>query len=281
MKIALYISLFVLITTASCSQKAEKAGESEEPKEKTEVKAQPKEVDQKAILSGLIDGRYGIEMSIECKGQMVSGTYYYHSQGPNSPLKLNGVLNDDGHLELHEVNNQGQPTGHFDGRYGFGHGYKGVFVNFRGQQMSFEIVVKDVEDVTGDGQGRGFLYDYEDNDGYEGPPYSGVPNSPQSMPPSSGYEQVNEPVTSQGASRGSSSNIDAMLDAYERYINMSASLARRIHNGDHAAIIENARLAEQAEDLANRLDACKGDMSQAQLTRLNNLLVRSLQAIQP
>lgn len=149
-KIFLLLTLAMIFALSSCSNK-EKQESSAVPSEKP-VELKP--VDQTAQLSGHV-GRGGVHMTLTIKGDLVEGEYSYDKY--NSPLKLQGKLEEDGHMELHEVNASGRPTGHFDGYYGKDYGYIGEFVNFQGTRSPFNLTIDDVTDNAGDGEGRGFL----------------------------------------------------------------------------------------------------------------------------
>ena len=265
-KIFIVSSFLVLIIAFSACKK-----EQPQPSEPVATeKPQPKEVDQTAQLTGLINGKYRVIMSLKCEGERVTGTYYYVKNGkPNSTeLRLNGVLEEDGHMEMHEVTNQGQPTGHFDGVYGKSHGYQGTFVNYKGQQMSFKIDVEDVQDAAGDGEGRGFLYDYV---GERAIPMPQVSNA-------SSYGDDGS-VSGSSSSRGSS-DVDAMLDSYDRYVTNYISYIRKAADGDMTAIAEYTKLAQEAQELSRRIEACEGEMSSAQLARYERITMRMAQAAQ-
>ncbi|MBR5687807.1 MAG: hypothetical protein IKX36_07600 [Prevotella sp.] len=257
-KIFIVSSFLVLIIAFSACKK-------EQPQPSESV-PQSKEVDQTAQLTGLINGKYRVTMSLKCEGERVTGTYYYHSQGSHNTLNLNGVLDGNGNMEIHETNNQGQPTGHFDGVYGKSHGYQGTFVNYKGQQMSFKIDVENVQDAAGDGEGRGFLYDY-------------VGERAIPTPQVSNASSYGGSVSGSSSSRGSS-DVDAMLDSYDRYVTNYISYARKAADGDMTAIAEYTKLAREAEELSRRIEACEGDMSSAQLARYQRITMRMAQAAQ-
>lgn len=146
-KIMLFCMLVIGLGITSCKK--------EEPK-----KVELKEVDQKATLEGYV-GNNGVTLNLELKGKNITGTYYYTRYGPGATLKLNGVLEDNGHMELHETNDEGQPTGHFNGVYGMTQGFNGEFVNFQGTKFQFQIKVLEVTDNVGDGKGRGFMSEFK------------------------------------------------------------------------------------------------------------------------
>ena len=165
------MSLAMIVAFSSCSNKEKEVSESSAPVEEEVVELKP--VDQTAELSGHV-GPGSVFMTLNVKGDLVEGEYSYNKYG--KPLKLQGKLEEDGHLELHEVNKDGKPTGHFDGYFDKDSGYSGEFVNFKGSHYSFDLTIDNITDNAGDGDGRGFLAvfsgssarggdaDYEGND---------------------------------------------------------------------------------------------------------------------
>ena len=144
------MSLAVIVAFASCSNK--KKQESSAISSEQPVELNP--VDQTAELSGHV-GSGGVQMTLNIKGDLVEGEYSYNKYG--SPLKLQGKLEEDGHLELHEVDKYGKPSGHFDGYFSKDTGYSGEFVNYKGNHYTFDLTINNIIDNAGDGDGRGFL----------------------------------------------------------------------------------------------------------------------------
>ena len=91
---------------------------------------------------------------------------------------------------------------------------------------------------------------------------------------SSGNNAINEPIQSSD----SSSDWDAVLDDYEKYIDNYIKLLKKAKNGDLTAITESLDLMENAESLGNKLDNAKGDMSTNQLKRYMKLQKKLLSA---
>ena len=146
-KIMLFCMLMIGLGITSCKK--------EEPK-----KVELQEVDQKATLEGYV-GKYSVTLNLELKGKNITGTYYYTKNGPSATLNLNGILEENSKMELHETNDEGQPTGHFNGVYGMTQGFTGEFVNFQGTKFQFQIQVLEVTDNVGDGKGRGFMSEFK------------------------------------------------------------------------------------------------------------------------
>jgi len=87
-------------------------------------------------LQGCVD-TYRVHMKLTIEGNMVTGTYYYESQGPEKVLNLRGLY-ENSHLELFETTDDGQQTGHFKGQLKKGI-FIGDFYNAQGRSMHFRL----------------------------------------------------------------------------------------------------------------------------------------------
>ena len=90
-------------------------------------------------LEGAI-GQYPVKMDLEVNGTVVSGNYYYESQGPNKRLILNGTYSR-GRVVLTEFTVDGAPTGQFQGKL-TRNVFKGNFTSSRGQTLTFNLKKK-------------------------------------------------------------------------------------------------------------------------------------------
>ena len=268
-KILLFMmSVAMIVAFSSCSNK-EKQESSAVPSEKP-VELKP--VDQTAQLSGHV-GRGGVHMTLTIKGDLVEGEYSYDKY--NSPLKLQGKLEEDGHMELHEVNASGRPTGHFDGYYGKDYGYIGEFVNFQGTRSPFNLTIDDVTDNAGDGEGRGFLAPLPSNSpAADGGDYSSDAGGDYET---EDYDSDNDMGFSEGAG---DSSIDELLDSYESYVDDYIKFLKRAANGDMSAAVEYARLYQDALEYQEKLENVQGEMSAAQLNRMNRINNKLIEAAQ-
>ena len=68
-------------------------------------------------------------------------------------------------------------------------------------------------------------------------------------------------------STSSSEDWDAVLDSYDSYVTKYVSLAKKAANGDITAISEYASLLESAQELSEKLNAAKSELSSSQLSR--------------
>lgn len=69
------------------------------------------------------------------------------------------------------------------------------------------------------------------------------------------------------ASESSSSDIDEVLDEYEKLLDKYVSLMKKAQAGDMSAMTEYAEYAQQCQRVAEKLENCKDEMTVAQATR--------------
>ena len=73
-------------------------------------------------------------------------------------------------------------------------------------------------------------------------------------------------------------SVNKMLISYEKYVNQYISALKKAKEGDPKAIIEYAKLLKKAQDLQNKLEDVKDDMTATQIKKLNNLNNKLLKA---
>lgn len=247
-----------IITSAliiSCSEK--KKEEPVQVQEKEVVASEPESTGPKILeLVGAVS-KYQVVMHLEIDGKHVDGQYYYKSSGPGNPLSLSGTADEDGNLDIHETNDEGQPTGHFMGQWD-GEEFTGEFVNFKGQHFPFTLV-KDEEgsDIRSSAIGSvpvgfdDYDTDYdEDDDSYS-------------------YE-----------SSSGSEDWDALLDSYEQYVNKYISYAKKADNEDMRALAEIPALLEKALELSEKLDNAEDEVSVSQWARYMKISNKMAAAVQ-
>lgn len=248
---ALMMAFVLALGFSSCKQ---------EEKQESESAPELKEVDQELDLAGFVGRGGGVHMHLTMKGNVVEGYYYYDKYGnPDHSLKVSGTLDDAGHLDLHETNDEGRPTGHFDGFYGKNYGYKGTFINFNGTASDFELNVLNIKDNAGDGDGRGFYIEYT--------------GSGKVMSGPSGGGSFDDVDSDDSYSDSGSENWDKLLDSYERYVDEYIAMAKKAKNGDPSALEEYTSLMKEAQEYADRLERARRDnnISNAQLARLQRI----------
>ena len=87
-------------------------------------------------FTGYVD-QYPVNMRLQVEGNLVTGEYYYESQGPEKKLLLSGTYRN-GDVDLNETTVEGQPTGHFRGHL-TRRQFEGEFINSRGESMWFNL----------------------------------------------------------------------------------------------------------------------------------------------
>ena len=73
---------------------------------------------------------------------------------------------------------------------------------------------------------------------------------------------------------------NAVLDAYEKYVDQYIRMMERVNKGDDTAIAEYPGLLAKAEELQKKLENAKGEMTSTQIARLNKIQQKMLDAAQ-
>lgn len=202
------------------------------------------EIERTVNLSGAI-GKYPIRMTMHIDPDgVVTGAYYYTRQGPGNYLYIKG--NKDGDkISLDEFTKDGQNTGEFKGTFTDQDVYKGGF-----------------EAISGD-------YDFTLNPDKEmqGIDLSTIDFSEFSVP---SYDfSFDDDLTS-----GSGSGWDDLLDEYESYVTKYVSVLKKAHNGDISALAEYPDLLRKSNEIGEKLQKAKGQMSQSQVDRYIKITTR-------
>lgn len=71
---------------------------------------------------------------------------------------------------------------------------------------------------------------------------------------------------------GGTSDVDAVLDSYEEYVDSYIKLLKKAKAGDLSAMSEYGEMLQHATELQEKLDKSKGDFSAAQLKRFNKII---------
>jgi len=110
---------------------------SSQPMSSNNMQASDSGIEGNHHLTGSIS-KYGITMDIYIDGEIIDGSYYYHSQGSSNRMSLYGSINGT-ELYLEEFAPDGNNTGSFSGRFN-GRTYSGIFTNnLNGKTMSFSL----------------------------------------------------------------------------------------------------------------------------------------------
>jgi hypothetical protein len=244
MKKQLTIGLAIITSTLiiSCSEK--KKEEPVQVQEKEVVVPEPEPTGPKSLdLAGAVS-KYRVVMHLEIDGKHVDGQYYYKSSGPSNPLSLSGTADKDGNLDIHETNDEGQPTGHFMGQWDGGE-FTGEFVNFKGQHFPFKLV--------------------KNEEGADIPTFATGSVSIGSDDYDSDSDEDNDSYSYESSS--GSEDWDALLNSYEQYVDKYISYAKKAANGDMSALEEYPSLLEKAQEFSEKMENAQGDMSASQWAR--------------
>ena len=118
--------------------------------------------------------------------------------------------------------------------------FKGQFITNKGKSMPFAVTEGNVDDLS-----------FDDID------------SSSDMSSSSG-----------------STDWDELLDSYERYVDDYIALAKKAQNGDMSALSEYASVLQDANDLSEKIQGAKSEMSTSQVARYNKISIKLANAAQ-
>ncbi len=91
-------------------------------------------------LTGLIDGKYSIDMTLDVKNG--TGSYFYVKSGSGQSLSLIITqLDEDGNIVIEEYNDNDEQTGLFEGRINNDGEIQGWFTNYKGKEMPFHLEI--------------------------------------------------------------------------------------------------------------------------------------------
>ncbi|MDE5774612.1 MAG: hypothetical protein K2H86_09195 [Muribaculaceae bacterium] len=77
----------------------------------------------------------------------------------------------------------------------------------------------------------------------------------------------------------SSNNWDTLVDEYEQYCNKLASMSKKALAGDVSVMTEYSSALEQAQRLSDKLENAQGEMTPAQVARLNKIAAKMAQSM--
>lgn len=75
-----------------------------------------------------------------------------------------------------------------------------------------------------------------------------------------------------------SNNWNSVLDEYERYCTKLASMSKKARAGDISVMTEYSSVLEQAQSLSDKLENAQGEMTPAQVARLNKIAAKMAQS---
>lgn len=97
-----------------------------------------------------------------------------------------------------------------------------------------------------------------------------------------GDSSSDEPKMS-SSDNSSDGNLDDLLDSFESYIDKYISLMRKAKNGDASAMSEYPDMLEEAQNLGEKIQNAKGQLTGSQLEkyqRINNKMLQAAQELQ-
>lgn len=74
-------------------------------------------------------------------------------------------------------------------------------------------------------------------------------------------------------------NLDELLDKYEEYYDSYISLMKKAKNGDMSAVVEYGKYLKKAQELSNKLEQAKGDLTTSQLARFQKIQMKLMKAM--
>ena len=140
--------------------------------------------------------------------------------------------------------------------------------------IAFSISMIDVEKLKDAAKFR-ISTEYQEKEGWDS---SGSSSSSDDDDEVTGDDDDSYSSSSSGSS--GSTNWDELLDSYEKYVDKYIALLKKAKNGDASAMSEYASMLEQAQDLNEKLQNAKGEMSSAQLARYNRITQKMAKAAQ-
>ena len=82
------------------------------------------------------------------------------------------------------------------------------------------------------------------------------------------------------SSSSDSEDFDAVLESYEEYVDQYIVLMKKAAKGDMSAMSEYPTLMEKAQELGEKMEKAKGDMSASQLARYQKITMKMAEAAQ-
>ena len=94
-------------------------------------------------------------------------------------------------------------------------------------------------------------------------------------------EEVEDPLDAEDTDdyefsreESSSTDWDAVLDEYEKYVDSYIKLVNKVNKGDVSALSEYAEMLEKAESFADKLDNADDEMTAMQLARYEKITMK-------
>lgn len=199
-------------------------------------------------------GKYPIMMTMHIANDgTVTGAYYYKSQGRGNYLYIKGKKSGD-HIALKEFTMDGQQTGTYDGTFK-NDIYRGRFDTRSG---NYEFVLSPTEMEYIDFGSIDFDAFYTDD-----MRYSNTINDDDFFRDSAG-----------------SADWDELLESYEQYVEQYISLVKKAAKGDMSAVTDYMSFLNKAQELSNKMEGAKEEMSISQWSRYIKITEKMAKAAQ-
>ena len=91
-------------------------------------------------------------------------------------------------------------------------------------------------------------------------------------------EDDNSEYDNNSSSSAGSVDFEELLDSYDKYVTEYISFMKKASEGDMSALTEYPKMMERANDLSEKIEKCKGEMSVSQLERYNKITMRMAEA---
>ena len=95
---------------------------------------------------------------------------------------------------------------------------------------------------------------------------------------SNDLESTSDGTSSSSSSSSSSEDWDAVLDSYESYVDQYISFAKKAAKGDMSALAEYSSLMSKAQELSDKLNNAKSDLSASQAARYARISAKMVEA---
>lgn len=95
---------------------------------------------------------------------------------------------------------------------------------------------------------------------------------------SNDLESTSDGTSSSSSSSSSSEDWDAVLDSYESYVDQYISFAKKAAKGDMSALAEYPSLMSKAQELSDKLNNAKSDLSASQAARYARISAKMVEA---
>lgn len=111
-------------------------------------------------------------------------------------------------------------------------------------------------------------------------PSGSISSSEDSVSISVSSDDSSDDDESLSSSSTGSKDWDSMLDSYEEYVDKYIALAKKAAKGDMSAMAEYVGLMQKAQEMSDKMDGAKSDMSVSQWARYSKITTKLAKAAQ-